>query len=251
MALRDLSTAQMVERTAAILEPDSPARRVLSGVDGGAALLTQIQRAYDGLIAAQPPPNTALAKLVQELALHDARHDACVRGLLGRLESEIVFAEDDESRGALEAVRDALFPSRASVVQVSYVDEAGEGKLREARITPAMRRLLGKLKLLDGRTGETIYGLLQSSARALGEGEAKRAELGGAGDVVTKTHLARLQWMRVINSVSAFLAAEGIDEREVLGAIRDAEVKAGRARERDTDPGVTPAPAPSGDEPAS
>lgn len=146
-------------------------------MNGGAALLTQLQRAYDGLIAAQPPPDTALAKLTTELATLDARHDACVRGLLYRLDAEIVIAESDATKQALEALRDALFPTGAAVVQRSYVEEAGEAKLRDARLTAAMRKTLAKLKTLDGRTGEALLELLQvqrSRARR-GRDQARRA----------------------------------------------------------------------------
>ncbi|UJR87044.1 hypothetical protein [Sandaracinus amylolyticus] len=249
MALKSLTNAQIVELTAELLARGGKRRKALEAVRGAEGPLGQLERAYDGMIAAQPPPNTALAKLVTEMTSLDARHDACVRALLYRVDSEIVIAETDEARVSLGLLRDALFPTGAAIVQRSYVEEAGEGKLRDARVSASMRRTLAKLKFLDGRTGEELFALLQSSARALGEGEVKRAALGEEGQLVLKSGAARNQWIRVVNSVAAYLAAEGIDEEPILGAIRAAEAAAERGASSDTDPGVTPAP--GGDAPAS
>jgi hypothetical protein len=178
------------------------------------------------------------------MAALDTRHDMCVRALLYRIESEIVIAEGDDARESLEMLRDALFPTGAVIVQRSYIDQAGEAKLRAARLTTEMRGTLAKLKTLDGRTAESLYEVLQSSARALGEGELKRAELGVAGDVVLKTNVARNQWIRVVNAIASFLAAEGIGERSILGAIRDAEAKAER-RKSPLEPPSVPTPEPN------
>lgn len=255
MALKILLTSQMVELSTSVLASSGPYRKVLDGIEGSATPRRQVERAVAGLIAAQPPPDTVAARLSVEMGILDYRHDTGVRCILYRIDSEIEVA-DEATKEALIALRSALFPAGASIVQRTYVEEAGEAKLRAARVTPEMRKLLGKMKLLDGRTCDNVYELVQTSAERLGVGEQRRAMLGADGELVLKTSTARGQWIRAINALSAFLLAEGVDEMTVLAPIRNAEAAAEKSRgggdtDTDTDPGVTPVPAPNGDQPVS
>lgn len=226
MALKRLSIAEMVERTADLLSTKSAEHQAILAVPTAEAMLPQIQLAYDGLIAAQPPNDGIIAELTRLLGLLDAEHDDLARALDGRLTSELISAMTDEIRARLTRTRGALFPKGLTVVSLSYAAQAGAAKLRAPRITADIRKTLAKMKTYDGRTLEQLYDRFQAVAKEIGAADKRRADLGEEGAVIARAGEARNRWIRTINALAAVLAAAEVDERPILGRIRDAELAA-------------------------
>ena len=94
------------------------------------------------------------------------------------------------------------------------------------------------------------------AAEAIGARVKGRAELGEEGKQVASAREARNQWIRAINTVAVVLEMVGVDEKGILGRIRDAERDAERRRPRGprrptriavtdvSDPADPPAPEP-------
>src|SRR5690606_5417710 len=122
----------------------------------------------------------------------------------------------------------AVFRSGRSIIIASYMEEAGEVRFREARVTPASRKVLRKLKTYEGRTLEELYEERQAVATEIGVLEKRRQELGEEGEIIVKNRAARFQWIRAINALIAVLESQGIDPNTIIGPIRDAEAKAER-----------------------
>ena len=230
MALKKLSVREMVKFSGDLLSETSPQRAALETHPEAAILVARLQAAHEGLVAAQPPNDSEIAELTEEITQLDLRHDALVRAIEGRLTSEIALAEIQSDGGdthdALRRARGVLFPDGLSVVRRSYIEQAGEAELREARMDEPVESLLRGMQSHDGRELRDVYGQLQEVATQIGALVKRRAELGEQGEKVARTHQARLEWIRVVNALSHVLEMLGVDEGPILGRIR------GRARGR-------------------
>ena len=247
MALKKLSTENMVTLSADLIRRGSPERAEIEAVPEAAALMPQIEAAHRGLLGSQPITNAEIAKLTSRLNELDTRHDALVRGIHARLESEILIEVAPAEAAKLERAKTALFPTGTSIVTRSWSEQAGEAKLRAARVSRDEERVLGKLKCHDGATLLEHYQALQAIAGEIDATEKKRAALTGEGPTPAETVRARNQWIRVINALAMVLAATGVDEAPILGRVRAFEAKAeGRTPvtpdepSEPTDPGLEP-----------
>ncbi len=181
---------------------------------------------YDGLIAAQPPNDSVIAALTRQLGQLDGVHDDLIRSMFDRLQSEIRLAVDEDTRNALVAAHDALFPNGESTIQLSYAEEGGEAKMRAGRVDADILKTLHKMKTFDGRNLEALYQHWQEVATEVGRLDKRRDELGAEGAKVARAGDARNAWIRTINALAAVIVAAGIDEEPILGRIRQAEAAA-------------------------
>lgn len=252
MALKKLSVQEMVKFSGDLLSERSAERRALETHPEAAVLVSRLQAAHDGLVAAQPPNDSEIAELTEEITQLDVRHDALVRAIEGRLTSEIALAEaaegDSGTHDALRRARGVLFPDGLMLVRRSYIEQAGEAELRAARIDEPVEALLKEMQIHDGRELHDVYGQLQEVATQIGALVKRRAELGEEGEKVARTHQARLDWIRVINALAQVLEMLGVDEGPVLGRIREAERVAERRDAKPREP-VEPSAPPAVDEP--
>lgn len=251
MALKRLSTENMVTLSADLIRRGSPERAGIEAVPEAAALLPQIEAAHRGLIESQPVVNAEIAKLTSKLNEEDARHDTLVRAIHARLESETLFAETTVDAAKHARARSALFPSGTSIVNRAWSEQAGEAKMRAGRIDDEIERVLGKLKTHDGSTLLERYRALQAVAANIDATEKKRAAMMSDGPSGAETVRARNQWIRVINALAMVLAATGADEAPILGRVRAFEARAeGRGPATPEEPGIEPSePGPEPSEP--
>ncbi len=239
MALKRLSIEEMVERTSDLLSPETDEHKALVSFPLGKAMLPEIQSSYDGLIAAQPPNDSAIAALTSLLTQLDGDHDELVRAIFDRFQSEIRLALDDETRERLVRACDGLLPKGLATIQLSYAEQAGEAKLRAARVDDEIDKTLGKMKTYDGRTLGALYARLQETATEIGRQEKRRAQLGEEGARVARAGDARNQWIRTMNALAAVIAAARLDEAPILGRIRETEAKAERGAPPVSNPAVS------------
>ena len=181
-----------------------------------------------------------LRDLTSEASELDARHDRKARGLFHLLSGAIEVVDKLKTRDQYAALQSKLFPHGVQVVRFSYTDQAGEVELLERRTTSADRKLLRKLKL-DKTTGEDALEAWIKAGRALGAVCNQRIQLATraddsaikAGDI----HLARLQWIRVVNALLVNLPLSGSPEEERQRLLANLV-----AAEKSAAPVPTPAP---------
>lgn len=224
MALRSLSTENMVVVTDALTKRGSPERGAIEAVPEAAALLPQIEAAHRGLLASQPIVNADVAKLSAQLAEADTRHDALIRGIHLRFESELQLATESDERAELARARDAVLPTGLTVITRSWTEQAGEARLREARVDASIQRTLTRTKTRGGTLFEH-YQELQELALRIDRLERERAALIGAQTPGSESVKARNQWIRCINALAMVLAAVGVDETPILGRCRALEAR--------------------------
>lgn len=244
MALTKLTVREMVKLGGDLVREGGPERSAIERVGAARGLLPALEKAVEALIEAQAPKSTDVAELTAQLGALDLRHDDLVRALDGRLEAEQYATTDPVVREAFARVRTALFPSGRTIVQRSYVEQAGEAPLRAKRVEDADRMLLHGLETYGDRTLHDLYDELQQVAADIGAAERKRTRLGAEGERMLKAQAARLQWIRAVNALAAVLECESIDPKPILGSIRAAEANAERGGARTAPPGSSDPQAP-------
>lgn len=228
VALIKLSAREMVKLGNDLIRPGGAERIAIEAVPAARGLISTIQRANEGLASSQAPSGSEAAALSDEMMALDVRHDDLVRAIDGRLESEYYATEDEVLRKIITIVRAAVFASGRNIIQRTYMEEAGEVVMRDARVTAEHHAFLEKLTTYEGRTLEELYVELQAVATKLGELEKRRQQLDKDGALVTKSREARYQWIRAINALIAVLESENVDAGPILADIRAAEAKAER-----------------------
>lgn len=233
MALKHLSTREMVKHGADLLSTAPPApgtiskRQALEAVPRAAMLIADLEEANAMVAAAQPPSNAAVRKLTALLGEKDARHDDIVRAFADRFASEIGVTKDPELRELLDEVLVAVLATGRSITNRSYTEQSGEGRMRANRVTEEHRKVMRKLVTIEGTTYEELYDELQQLAADIGALETQRADLLDAQRRQLKRREARLRWIEVINAIATMLRLARVDEEPILGAIRKAAAKAG------------------------
>ena len=115
MALKRLTTAEMVQISGPWTTNGSAAREAIQSIPELAGILPRIDAAQKQLHAARPvPDDPRAAGLAREAAEIDARHDAVVRGVDRVLEGLLLLAGDTARARAIEAARSLPTASRSS-----------------------------------------------------------------------------------------------------------------------------------------
>lgn len=244
MALRSLSTEDIIRLTRDLLDTDGAARHALEANEITRAFVPRIRQAYDDLLIAQPAAGLDRAKLMNEQAQIDARHDDLVRGIDSRIGAQLYFETDTATLDAYSELRSILLPDGLRLINASYADEAGAAPLRAARVQKHHISLMRSIRCTADLALFDYYEELQRIAARLGELEKRRDALGEAGSVALKHIAARNQWIRVIHTLTGMLAIEGVDESTILGPIRRAEAKAESSRTAPAEQPVRPEPGP-------
>jgi len=240
MSYRDLSTQTMVAILGAWLDP-ARERSTIEALPKAAFLLPSLEEANTELIGTQATPNDGhlaeLSALQKEEASIDEIHDRKARGTYGALTAFADLVDDPDKAARLIALRDKIFQQGLSVVRWSYVDEAGEVDLVEARLTAQDRTFLKQLPYPGGKLLEAHEARI-AAARKLGDLERKKQDLiraneSKAGKVaLSDVAKARNGWIRTVRAFVGILDLEknlAPDVRQkILGPLEDAERKAAK-----------------------
>ncbi|HEY1959072.1 MAG TPA: hypothetical protein VGH28_25840 [Polyangiaceae bacterium] len=255
MALKNLTSAEMIMISTPWTTAKDPAHTLLGGIDEVKGLAARLKTAHQKLLLAQEPaknPNAAkLAEISTREVAIDTRHDQVIRGIYGVLGSLAELAPDPAARAPYLAARDSLVPNGLSkATQTSYRDEAGQSKLVDQR-AEAHKDLLGKIKTPLGTLVDALDEW-KDLGKKLGQAEDERVKLEGMPvENTVKSVDARNAWIKAVNALLANLdLAEISDEtrQTLLGPLEDALQKADRrgtkkaAAGQTTTPPVTTAP---------
>jgi hypothetical protein len=250
MAYRDFPTTTMVELTAPWLD-DARQAPLLRSFPQTAGLMENVVEAHQTLLRLQLVESqlqATIQALIAQLFELDRRHDRKLRGTFQLLTGLAELADTPEEVAALLALRDALFPSGLSAINLSYRDEAGHARLIAERLTDAQRAALAAIPAGSTHLLAHLTEMIDT-ARTLGEKaeELRQAKdgLGKDEDAVTRGDLlaARRQWVRVVQRVEdnlSFTQATAAQRDLILGPLHSAHALLLRAKKT---PGA-PSPAP-------
>lgn len=253
MSAKHLLTDEMVAVSNGWTDKKAAAHGAILATPMLASLVPLVRVAHKGILAVAPQPtNPRVQAIMVEEGQVDGRHDALIRGTHGLLTALAQFVMDPATAKAFLELRDSLLPDGLASQQKTYRAEAGQGERLEARLTPALKKRLAGIPVLDSTLGAFVTELLAKAAR-LGKLEEEKTSLTGpAGESEgAATVAARNQWIRTTNAFVANGELAGLDEatdHAIFGAYRQALKKAeqraaGAAPDAPADP-AAPAPAP-------
>ncbi len=253
MALKRLTTDEMVQISGAWLAKGSPARRTIGGVAELAGLLPKLEAAHQALHATQPAAeDPRLAAIAAEAAEVDVAHDTAMRGLHGLLTALAILAGPGARADALNKLRELLLPEGLSATQKTYRAEAGAAELLKSRLAgaPDAKKQLKAIPV-DKHDALHVVEQWMASAKRLGELEDERAKLLGAAANGDSAHglAARNRWIRAVNALVANAQLAELDEATdqlLFGALRLAEKSAERRAHGGAPAIEAPAPATAG-----
>ena len=248
MALKALSTEEMVQISSAWVSVDDPSRKLVEGRPRLAPFLPDLEKAHRALVAVIPDAdNPRLAQIAELSAAEDAVHDRLARGLYGFLSEASLL---DDAGHELLALRDLLFPEGLSaVIHASFRGQAGYAARLRERLTPDARALLARCASRNGaqrNLADHVDAWLAAADR-LGklQDEAARLQVSATPSQAAQIATARNAWIRLVNAFAAVAELEALDEvsaRLLFGPLRAAEASAERrsARRKPTDEPAAP-----------
>ena len=254
MALKDLSTPQMLAITAAWVDPHRE-RPKLESLERTTALLRDIDAVHTGLLQTRRAEKTTSKEVTQiqsrQLEL-DKTHDRKARGTHALLTGFAEIADDPEDAELYLNIRDQLFPDGLKFITSSYADEAGYAQLLRERLTHESKIALKALPTPGGSLFKIVMAWL-AAADELGKLETKKTQLLAAERPAEGTPggqlKARNRWIKVVHSVLAMLDLEEVDadtQRLILAPLQDALAKAERGRNAIADESADANEAPEG-----
>lgn len=212
--LRHLSINEMVSLTT-VWETNPEAKALFLSIEEIAPIHPKIVEVNNELLAMRPVDNelsVALEAVATEASKVDAVHDALTRAVAAGIEADrsycLAARPPQRQRAAqLEKVRTALFPRGLSIVNVSYLAEAGN----TARLGALLRRepeIAELLASIPVREGGDLLGLTRrwiAAGKKLGRLEHQRnvlaakdaTRLGGPASIAA----ARARWLRLVSQV--------------------------------------------------
>lgn len=241
MALKRLSTEEMLHVSGGWIDPTSDAHAAILASADLAPSLPRLKTAHDELAAAaQPAPqNKRLAEVSSEQVAIDLRHDDIIRGCYWLLTgtAHLLGTEDEDGAVWLE-LRDRLVPDGLSSTQKTYGAEAGQAAQLATRMTPAMRARTDAILVGTKATKATLTEFIEEwihLGKQLGELDDEKARLTAALDrngnatTVSPTLTARNKWIRNVNVLVAVAEAAELPAstmKLLFGPLQAAEAKA-------------------------
>jgi len=222
MALKRLTTAEMISLSSPWVKDDHDERKALQEIEDTRPILRRIEGAHAALLST-PPKAAAAGALEDEV-------DDTVRGTLSLIGGYALLQKDKAQRDALVKLRESLFPTGASAIQRSYREEAGQADIVKSRLTAPMKVLLKSVPSPDGHLLQTIQRYLRSAQKLGSLEDRESAAHRGPGPASDHTR-ARNRWVRGVHALTATLEQEDIESPwagTILERIRQAETAADR-----------------------
>ncbi len=251
MAVKALTTGEMITISEPWVTKGTAQYKALAAIAELVPVLKKVEEAHKALLATQPPqPSARVATITLQLAESDTRHDQLTRAIDAVMTGFTLTAQDADHAAQLVSLHDKLLPDGLALIQKSYREEAGAGRLLQKRLDDADRAALKKLVLPGSRS---VLGLVEDwidSALTLGKLEDARAAEQGVPAGMTSGDLirARNAWIRAVNALRSMAELHEVDDATtqlVFNALWAAERAASRRKARktgDTQPSSPSAP---------
>jgi hypothetical protein len=209
-----------------------PIRATLEADTLLSALLPSIEKAHHELSTAQRAMGQVEARLqeiITELGELDALHDRLARALFYGLEYAINATDDPSRAQACERARTQLQPEGLRIVNVSYLETAGNASMVENRMTPEIRAILASIHV-DGTTLLDIAERWISTAKHMGKFVKERAILSGetddSGVSAAKLRSLRIAWIRAVRALETNIEFSQLDDparRQLFAVLQHAQ----------------------------
>ena len=231
MALRDLSTETMLAISGTWLdrEGDRPKLETDSVVK---AYLGRLEVAHEGLRShrsLEGDLDKQIASLIKRTTALDQRHDRKARAIYGALTAAVNLTDDLIQRKDYREAQRVIFPEGLSIVQCSYLEEAGAVEALAARSTPEVREKLAQIRFRDVGLDQVLDEWIEAG-RELGRAQLERMRLERQDDkesvVASDIYRSRLVWIRTVNSMIDLLAISQVPPNtrdELLAGLRSAQ----------------------------
>jgi|GEM_PF-1782013 len=237
MALKRLTTAEMVQISEPWTAQDGPSRKTLQSIPELAGVLPRLDAAHKEVLAARKPeddPRTAA--ITREATEIDTRHDATIRGVDLVLQGIALLVGNNTPRAqAMDAARRVLTPDGLSIVSSTYRNEAGAAEQLKTRLRSEtdVKALLASIAVFEKKTLTSFVNERIQLAAKLGELEDERARLlATRPEITAAANLnARNAWIRAVHALLANAELAQISEAThtaLFGALHQAEKKADR-----------------------
>lgn len=242
MALKRMSTEEMVAITSTWVDEAHPDRQAMAQVPALASLLPQVDAAHHGLHATHVVrPSLVRIKQIQDQQRElDVDHDDGLRGIWSYLWALVYFARTTEEKALYLRFLRLLLPDGLAAVKKSYREEAGQAALAAGRLTADDRAVLATLVLPGDRTLLDAVNQWLSLGAQLGVLDRERAgEHAGDGPTPADALAARNAWIRTVQTVidvGALVAAENPAIQEIIARVE----AAGRVADRRAGSGNQP-----------
>jgi hypothetical protein len=217
MALKYLSTEAMIALSQPWLSKKKD-RQVLERSDYTKGLLLHLEQAVEALISSQketiPENSKEIGQLSEDQVILDTIHDKKCRGVFGLLTALTELSEDAADVETLLELRNRLFPQGMSVVNWSYLREAGNAQTVQQLISKEDRDLLSQIKVSVRKqktSADVQVNAWLKSGIELGELEVKKKQLEGEqSSIKSKSQgggnlQARALWIRTVNAMVSML----------------------------------------------
>jgi hypothetical protein len=260
MALRDLSSQQMLNITGAWLDSERERSR-FQALSRVAPLLPDVEEAHEGVQRAHRRDGSISNELIDiqdQQSEVDQVHDRKARGVYGVLTGFAELVDDPKDAALYLDVRDQLFPRGLKFITGSYADEAGEVNFARERLTSESKAVLRALPTPAGNLMKAVN-VWFAANEELGILEAGRAKLEAqvaeqkAGSVQVGQLRARNRWIRVVRAVLQMVDLQKPDadiERHLLApldrALKEAERRVAGSDEGDDQDEAIESEAPAG-----
>jgi len=236
MRFIDLSNEAMTVISRDLLDP-AKERPILARLSRVAPLLVDLESAHRDLLTHQtPPPKVApeMAALNEKVTLLDARHDRLARGLYDLFDGLAALTDDADESDAWRVVQQELFPQGKSIINRSYIDQAGEAVRVATRLSDSSRTLLERFSVGGTPLIEYVR-RWQMAGTELGEAEKQRILLSKESPETRSVREVRNAWIGAMKAILAMLDREKdlgeVERRRVLEPLETALAKAA-ARKR-------------------
>lgn len=231
MGLRDLTTASMVTITGALVDPERE-RPIFAKYPRLLPWLEDIEAAHKGLYEiVTRAPSPELSAMNERATFLDAEHDRKASGLFDLLTGLARVSDDDAEAARVIELRTQLFPSGRSIVNRTYLDQAGEASLIDSRLSETSRKLLDEL-VVHGLPLAKHVQAWQKAAAELGQIEGERVRLAKdeKSQSLTTIGKARNAWVAAINALLYVIERDKslteADRRRLLEPLETALAKA-------------------------
>jgi hypothetical protein len=244
MALKDLTPATMLEISGAWL---GPKRALFDQMPRAQSMLGDLEQAHDNLSDAMgAQADTSLDDMTSQQQALDALHDRTARGVNFVLTGLAELASDDATIADTKELLSVLFPKGISIINASYLDEAGTAKAVEASLTDAHKKSLKAINLPTGSLLASVKTWFKAAAD-LGTLTQQKAEAAANPPrKVTPNLLAeRTAWARVVKGILSMIEFDAPPEdvlTQIEGPLNQELAKATKKRSK---VGPTPEPTPS------
>lgn len=239
MAYSDLASATMVTITNAWLDPERE-RPIIERCRLAAPLLDKIAEVHANLVVfqnrgkGQSPEVLDLQAKTRHL---DEVHDRLAKGV-----SSVLYGLSEICRGygivdPYSQITAELFPTGLLITNQSYLAEAGDAALREARLSDESKRVLETtmLRTPDGEISlRAIVNRWGQVAEELGAAEAEKVRLRAGHTVDGSSGPARRAWVKIVSLfVQALELETGLSDEErraILQPLQEADARAAKKR---------------------